>query len=185
MRLLRLFVAAIVPPEVSRELNKVKQRLERPGVKTTPDSHLTLAFLGETEEAEALRVRAALRAVLFKAMALKTDAVKVLPSLREPERVELRLLQNAGSDELCALQKKISAALKEIVAYEETRSFTPHITLARIKFIKDRDALDKVLRSVAVPSKKFRIDKFYLLRSVLTSRGPIYELLETYAAGND
>ena len=53
--------------------------------------------------------------------------------------------------------------------------FHPHLTLARIKFVKDKqDFMDK-LNKIPVKELEFSVKSFKLIKSTLTPEGPVYE----------
>jgi len=53
--------------------------------------------------------------------------------------------------------------------------FESHITLARVRFIKNKQEFVKKISSLKVESKGFEADSFALKKSTLTRNGPIYE----------
>ncbi len=174
----RLFVAIILDPKRSRELDSLKMSLAIPGVKTTPDYHITLCFLGDL--ASALSVKTVLRTIRFVPFALTLDGFKVQPSLRNPEHIEMRFARDRGYQTLIDLQQKIATALKKAIGYSETWVFSPHVTLARVKFVDDPEQLSAFLRNIVVPKLSFEIRQFHLLQSDLRASGPVYTLLGAY-----
>ena len=52
--------------------------------------------------------------------------------------------------------------------------FSPHITLARVKYIRDRAALDSALSKICIKKMRFSVSSFSLKKSVLAPNGPIY-----------
>jgi 2'-5' RNA ligase len=65
----------------------------------------------------------------------------------------------------------------------ETRSFSPHITIARVKTGRRRDEIASLLRRLEDKSfGTFTADKVRLKRSVLSGSGPRYSTLLEVAA---
>lgn len=61
--------------------------------------------------------------------------------------------------------------------------FHPHVTLARLKNIKDISFVKGILDNMVLEStKNFSINKFFLMESNLTNFGPIYRVIETFEA---
>ncbi len=70
----------------------------------------------------------------------------------------------------------INNQLSKILQIDE--DFKPHITICRIKKIKDRDGLINEINSYKL---NFEVDfKLYLYQSILTNRGPIYKKIYEY-----
>ena len=57
-----------------------------------------------------------------------------------------------------------------------------HLTIARIKYVKDKKEFDNVIKSIHPKKLSFKISKFYLKSSELKPLGPIYMTLEEYKA---
>jgi 2'-5' RNA ligase len=177
-RALRLFVAVDTPPAVKTTLAAfVEPYRERiPGARWTRSDgwHVTLKFLGatwprlmETVRREVVRVAAAGRPVRSA-----LTEVGVFPS---PRRA--RVLW-AGLSDPDGMLAHLAGALNEGLAEHfeaEARSFTPHLTLARL--VPPRDLAEFVPDLVGTPiaSEPFEIDRLVLYRSHLSPRGATYE----------
>jgi len=55
-----------------------------------------------------------------------------------------------------------------------------HLTIARIKGLKDKKGFLQDLKKIKIEKIKFKVDKFYLMKSELTAEGPRYSVLEEY-----
>ncbi len=55
-----------------------------------------------------------------------------------------------------------------------------HLTIARVKHIQDRRRFLEEIEKINIEKIKFMIEKFYLMKSELTSEGPRYSVLEEY-----
>ena len=75
------------------------------------------------------------------------------------------------------LQKEVDEKLKEIFDKEER--FMSHLTIARVKSC-DKEKFLEELRNIEVPKIKFEVEKFYLMKSELSSEGPKYKIIEEY-----
>jgi len=80
------------------------------------------------------------------------------------------------------LQKEIDENLKEIFNKEER--FMSHITIARVKHVKNRKELIDYVKNLKTQKIKFKVDKFFLKKSELKPEGSVYEDLEEYKLEN-
>ncbi len=127
---MRLFFALWPPPPVAEKLAAQAGMLaQRHGGKATRREtiHLTLAFLGETEEARLADIIRAARAVHAKAFELDIDRVGYWRHNR---------LLWAGCrmvpEELPALAKSLQEKLRAAsIAFDDSHGFVPHVTLVR------------------------------------------------------
>lgn len=74
--------------------------------------------------------------------------------------------------EIFNIQQEIDEKLSTIIKKE--RQFTTHLTLGRVKLIKNQKDLSKVIETVKIEPKEFMIDKIKIFKSKLTKEGPIY-----------
>ena len=56
-----------------------------------------------------------------------------------------------------------------------------HLTIARIKKIKDKKKFFDELSRIKIKEQKFTIDKFYLMKSELNEKGPVYSVVEEFS----
>ena len=61
--------------------------------------------------------------------------------------------------------------------FKPEKNFKSHITLARVKFTKNKIQFTDNLKQINIPEKEFEIKKIHLIRSTLTPSGPVYEEL--------
>ena len=78
------------------------------------------------------------------------------------------------------LQQKIDNALAGIFPMD--KRFHPHITLGRVKFVKDKKKFVEILKEIKVEKKSFEISDFKLIKSTLTPEGAVYEVLNEFKA---
>lgn len=142
--------------------------------------HLTLKFLGEVEEKNILNIVAELQKIKFTSFDAQFSDIGAFPDTAHARVVWLGL---EPKDIIIQIQKQIEAATKGIGnAAKVEKDFVPHITLARIKSVDDVPVFVNSLKSITPPKDTFRIDSFKLIKSVLTPEGPVYEVLEGFAA---
>jgi 2'-5' RNA ligase len=196
--LIRCFVAIDFPDEVVKEIARVQGVLGRKvfqGKMTEVENlHLTLKFLGEISEEKVLEVREKLREIEFKEFNGKLMGAGTF-NIRGNPRIawikvggsgnkgsQSRKLSNGKkvSDEgVFELQKKIDEKLSEIGFKKEER-FMSHLTIARIKYVKDKKGFIEYVKGMGVKEIGFKINGFKLFKSELKPAGPVYEVIERH-----
>ncbi|GAI74591.1 unnamed protein product, partial [marine sediment metagenome] len=76
--------------------------------------------------------------------------------------------------------ENIENTLKEF-NFKKDFKFHAHITLARVKYVDDKEKFIKNIKDLKVEEKTIEIKDFRLVKSTLTPKGPVYEDLETYS----
>lgn len=128
---MRTFIAVCLPPEVKKALAAAQDAMRAAGAKgnftRAENLHLTLVFLGEVEPARLAAVRSAMDGVERAAF----DAV--LDRLGRFSRPggDIQWAGLAPNAALDALQLDLTQKLAAEGFALETRTFTPHLTLAR------------------------------------------------------
>jgi len=162
-----------MPEEVKREIVKIQRNLpEFSGKKIeTENFHLTLKFLGEVDEEKIERVKERLGRIKFGKFEAEIDEIGVFSE----KFIKIVWLHMKGCDNL---QEQVDEELEGL--FEKERRFMSHLTIARVKNIKDKRKFLEKTKKIKIPRIKFKIDKFYLMKSELTADGPKYSVLEEY-----
>jgi 2'-5' RNA ligase len=183
---IRTFIAIALPPAVTLELRKLISQL-RPlskGVKwVNPESiHLTLKFLGNLSAEELLKVFTGMQNIFqisppgFKLTAAELGA---FPSLKR-----LRVLwvgvSGSGIEALIRLQQLIENEMIEQGFAKEERKFSPHLTLARIKFADHLTELTQAFSSYNFPAVEFMVSDILIMRSDLRPEGAVYSIQKKF-----
>jgi len=176
--MVRAFIALELPQEIRDRLKGAQDILRTcPARLTFVDPsliHITLKFLGEVAEKDIPRLGDALKDVSFSPFSATVGAVTV-NNPRRPFTVWCTISDNGRAKELF---KNVEDCLAPLGFARETRGFTPHATLARVK--SPDPALVRVIRSMdGTLYGDCVISGMKLKKSTLTPRGPVYEdLLE-------
>jgi len=194
----RLFIAVPLPAEVIALVDRtIATLMHEPWPVKWSDpqnAHITLHFLGDVDPAEAEVLRLALREPIAAsdAFALRTADLGAFPTIRKPRVLWLGLW--GPVHRLETLHGAIGATLERLGFALEDRTFSPHITLGRVRADprdpKQRDLpqkirarLDALARSGAVTHERpaaLPVREVQLIRSHLNPRGARYEVLESY-----
>jgi 2'-5' RNA ligase len=181
---MRLFIAVNLPSEVRERLAAEQDRLRRAQADVSwvraENIHVTLKFLGETEEKRLERIRPALREVARSGAPFSIQ-VSGLGSFggRIPRVVWVGLQE--GAEPLSRLAKDIEAALARLGFPRERRGFTAHITLGRVRSAKNVGALLTALAQTETgPFGSVEVNQFELMRSELRPTGSVYTVLDRF-----
>lgn len=170
---MRCFLAIELSEEAREELLRVQKRLPESKMKLVePENlHLTLKFFGELSDFQVNKVKEVLEQIKFEKFKVRLSTLGIFPSQKFIRVVWVSI---EPKEQLIALQQSIDEALHK-EGFKRDRSFETHITLARVKQVKDKEALLKRLKETKVRPIEFEIKGFVLKKSTLTEQGPIYE----------
>jgi len=172
----RLFVA-IRPPEPIRDL-LIDAMDDSADFRWQDEAqlHLTLRFVGEVERPVAEDLAVALGRVRAAPFELRIKGVG-----RFDQRSSGALWAGVEPKApLAALAAKVERACQGVGLEPERRAFHPHITLARWKGRRSREAEEFVARRRALASGPWDVDQFILFESQLSRHGAHYEKIERY-----
>lgn len=176
----RLFTALVPPATVQSELAEVATPLA--GVRWTPTEniHLTLRFIGETDDDATERFAESLARVRVEPFILPVGGVGVFPT-RGPAKVLWAGVGN-GHTRLYQLRKQVDEALLAVDAGLAMPGFHPHFTLGRIGENYEAKELAHFLeRHQGLEAPPFRVTEFVLMASELTpGRPPVYRKLRRF-----
>ena len=179
---IRSFIAIELPTGLKQELTRLETQLKagnQPWVKwVKPDSiHLTLKFLGNIAAGTTAAITGAIEksARGIKPFSLKVEGLGVFPSLK---RVQVAWVGISGeTDKLTQLQKRLESNLTPLGFTPESRPFTPHLTLARLKehtSPNERQEFGKLIASTNFEASDIEVKEISLMKSQLTRTGAIY-----------
>jgi RNA 2',3'-cyclic 3'-phosphodiesterase len=188
MEQIRSFIAIELPETVKVGLKKVQDLLKSADPTCAkwvdPGSiHLTLKFLGNVDVDRIDAVAGAMQkaAVIVSPFNLKIETLGSFPNLKRVQVVWVGL--TGDIDELLALQQKVESYVAPLGYPTEKRSFTPHLTLARIRDFAtpvQRQALGEIVTKTQIePNLSIKVNSISLMRSQLTPAGAIYTRLRS------
>ena len=172
---MRLFIALDIPEEIKNQIDEIKSQIKIDGKANfmkTNDIHLTLKFLGDVEDPET--IKQTLPQISFEPFKLTTSELGVFPS---EKRINVLWLGLKDHTKLVELKKQIDSALPN---FTDNHKFHAHLTIARIKFINNKQEFLEQFKKIKLNPISFKIENFKLYKSTLTPEGPIYEELEVF-----
>lgn len=181
----RLFAAIKANPNENllRVYNELKNNLSHEKINWVKphNIHITLKFFGETAEEQVDDICNVLSDVSGRHTAFDLDMknVGIFGSAYNPRVIWF------GMDEgkqIEALAHDVLNTVEEIGFERDRQNFRPHLTVGRIKQIKDKQFFQKVLNQYknhflqSIPVKKF-----YLIESKLRPEGPVYTTIDEFS----
>lgn len=184
MKLKRIFIAVRIDPEetLKKMISAFKSVLKDENIKWTnqENMHLTLAFLGDTEEKQINVINSMMTNSCegFGRFELKIKGAGVFKNLNDPRVIW------AGidiSERLNQLNSLIKTGLDEAGTKMEERLFRPHLTLARIKHINPGNSLKDLIEKYRdTELQVVTVNEIILYESILLPQGPVYKPVSIY-----
>lgn len=175
-----------VPSLALETISQIQGRFKKLGLHaswTRPGNiHLTLKFLGDIDPQRIPGIKQVMVRVFqpCDAFQVSLKGVGVFPNWNKPRVVWIGLDDPGGR--LATLQAQLEVNLEPLGWPRESRPFSPHLTLGRLKSPKGIERLRDEAAALPAPAPApFQIDSVKLYRSELTPQGSIYTVLEDVA----
>ena len=183
---MRTFIAIEISEEIKNTLAQIEFHLKYAGADVKwmkPENvHLTLKFLGEIDEKKATEVTAVLDSISgsVKPFEVSIKDIGAFPKIEHPRVVWIGL--DKGAVETTVITARIDEALSKIGFAKETRPFSPHLTIGRVRSPLNKDKLKEKMLSAAVSIDLSSVpphqtSAVILFQSTLTPQGSIYTKL--------
>ncbi len=181
---MRTFIAVELPESVRERLGQLQGKLKdtENRIRWVNPSliHLTMKFLGEVKEKNLEKViQIAGNAVgRFSVFKMKIGKMGVFPSFSSPRVIWVGIEE--GKDKLETLAAELEEKLSQQGFSRSSRKWTSHLTLARVKVLKEKERLKALLLQYCkeVEGIEVKVKSLSVIKSELTPRGPIYTVLE-------
>jgi 2'-5' RNA ligase len=187
MGLLRAFIALEIPAKVQKDIYHATSSLRNGTgslIRWVPaeNMHLTLKFLGDISPVN----------VEFLTQMIRTEAdshhsfdihLTGLGSFPSPKRPRVIYIGIQAPAELEAFQHAVESAARRLGYESEDRSFSPHLTVGRVKHALRISAIDQQKIRHALEETKIdslgtaRVDSVHLYKSDLKPTGSVYTKL--------
>lgn len=174
---MRIFIACEIPDRIRSILSEYIRDLDKTirGVKwERPEKiHLTLRFLGETSENRVKEITDVLEGPYnTEKPDVRLSSPGAFPDLRRPRVLFVGIER---SERLESLKNEVDDRLQSIGIEPEDRSFSPHLTVGRVK------KQEKIRPELpAVEKEGFVFDSFTLFRSELKKSGSVHIPLKNF-----
>lgn len=179
--LIRCFIAIDVgTPAIVEKILNIQSKLEVADADikfVEPHNlHLTLWFLGEITEQKLRQVMEAVKKVKFSKFSINLKGLGYFPGGGRINVIWIGV--EDPSNTLKSVYLQLVKLLEPIGFRPEEREFTPHLTIGRVKSVKDKTRLLSLIKDATHLDFGVQlVDRLFLKRSVLTQKGPIYSNL--------
>ncbi len=170
---MRLFIALDVNSQIIQECERLQAMLPHIGISKTQHYHITLKFLGEVQPDVLEKIKSALAGIKAEKFTLRTTTIGIFPS---EEYIRVIWIGFAKEEKIFLLEREINAALNPLGCKQE-KAFQPHITLARVKSINNRENLLRAIRKAEVQSIETSVVEFVLYQSIRIGKNQQYKPL--------
>jgi RNA 2',3'-cyclic 3'-phosphodiesterase len=183
----RAFVAVKIPSEVARAAYEGSASLrEIGGVRWVPaeNFHVTLKFLGPMTASQCEALTPALRQIAAAAapFALALGGLGAFPRLESPRVVWLGIV--VGREALADLATQMEEAAAEAGFAPEGKPYRAHVTLGRVKNVRETRSLSAALRAPqSAVYGPFTASSLALMDSERTPQGSRYTIIEEFPFG--
>lgn len=186
----RTFIAVdFDDPQIVSRAQEAQRKLMESGIVMKPvepeNLHITLWFLGELDPHRLKLILDNVKEVRFRPFKLEVKGVGYFPGGSRINVIWLGI--EDPSNGLKTILDQLLERLTRLGFRYEERGFTPHLTIGRVKYVKDKQAALKALNEFKeLYFGEQSVEAFRVKKSVLTQRGPIYsDLTVVKAEGAD
>lgn len=175
---MRLFIAIDVPDDLKIKIGRLW--VDIPGARWVPveQIHLTLAFLGEVEEASTERLTEKLTHIRVPEFELRFGGAGCFPNRHRPRVLWIGLEPEPYLFDLAA---QVRSAVLSCGIPQEERHFSPHLTLARLK-MKPSTEFDTFLdKNNHMKFTPFPVREFTLFQSQLNWQGAVHVPIKNFS----
>jgi 2'-5' RNA ligase len=189
MKPTRTFIAIDPGKAIRDRVVSLQENLAKTGAKVTwvkhDNLHLTLLFLGEVDQRDLIVVcRVVAEAAQTQtAFPMTIEKVGAFPNVRRPRTLWVGV--DVGAPEVCAVHNAAESPLLKLGCYRrEERSYTPHLTLGRVRSERPVPELGAALAKYAAWSAgETTVQELLVMGSELTPEGPVYTVLSRAKLG--
>ena len=176
----RAFIAADLPAmppilALARALREASRDLR---VVAADHLHLTLQFLGDTEEGLVPEIASVMREACagVPPFTIRVQGTGAFPNLARPRVLWVGIV---GGEPLGLMARRLGDGLAALGFERDARGWSPHVTLARVRGGRDLDRAKSLLQGHAQERfAEVRIEEIRLKKSVLQPAGPAYSTVE-------
>lgn len=183
----RAFIAADIEP--SERLTAMIRELaqSRADLKTVRPHqlHVTLKFLGDTDEELVDKIHASMAASVsgLEPFTIKLVGLGAFPSLSNIRVVWVGI---EDGKPLGRIAEGLDLSLKDLGFERDKKGFVPHLTLARTRSPRNMANVQELVRvNAATDCGEYPVSRIVLKKSVLGPQGPTYSVVREQVLGPD
>ena len=141
--------------------------------------HVTLHFLGETSDEQLVKVIKLIdyETAEFVGFLMNLKGLSFFKKQSSPSAVFFNL---NDTDELEELAKSLKSGLSKL-GFSVGRKFKPHLTIGRVKYLKDRDSFYNLMEDFEdTEPQLIKVENIILFESILKPGGPVYKPIKVF-----
>jgi 2'-5' RNA ligase len=180
----RLFIAFKIHPDQGflTTFRDLRNAMARQQIKWVDERiiHITLKFLGDTEEKTIPAISGILdkRAMQTHALEIRLKGLGIFGSRYDPRVVWTGI---EPWDALASLMKSLREDLIPVGFEPDRQNLVPHLTLGRIRELRDKESFNETLEKYkSVSSVPVLLQEMILYESILHREGPEYIKIRTF-----
>lgn len=173
--MVRLFIAVEISDDARKKIAAIQKELPSDSIKIVEPGliHITLKFLGETDEGKINKIKEELASIKFSPIGLKCKGVGVFPSEKFIRVVWCGIEEDEGFMQLKEVADEVEKRMVAMGFEKNDYPFSPHLTIGRPRGKADLAAFLKKHKDDDFGD--FTVKEIKLKKSTLTPKGPIYE----------
>jgi len=176
---IRTFIAIKITPEkkLANLIIDLKKSLRAEEIRWIDSNnlHLTLRFLGETNNVQVVEIIELLESISkrFQPFQFELKGVAVFRNKTQPRVLYLSVENDLM---LKQLANEILEKLESLGFKGDENTFNPHLTLGRIKFIQNKDGFYSLVNKFGdMKIQQVTVSEIIFYQSILSSDGPTYK----------
>jgi 2'-5' RNA ligase len=175
----RLFTGLELPESIAGQIALARGGVHGARWMEPADYHITLRFVGDVDHDVARDIAETLDEIRRPPVTIRFDGLSWFGGDR-PRAIVARVRQDAALVELQAEQER---RMRRVGLAPETRKFTPHVTLARLRRVGTRAVADYLAARGALMVEDFTAERFVLYSSRESTGGGPYVVEAAYPLG--
>lgn len=183
MATLRLFIAIEIPSGIQSHIADIVRLLKRADADVRCEQpeklHITLKFLGKTEEGKQTEIVAALEGIAGSTpqFAVRYSTLGCFPHKREPRIIWVGVEDSDSAAQNLAASVESSMCL---LGFEkDEKKFHPHVTVGRVRSQRNMNHLIRTMESITFESQPTTISDIALVKSERMPSGSVYKIVKT------
>jgi 2'-5' RNA ligase len=181
--MVRVFVGFFTTKKIQEAVEKLQAQSEGfiKGKWVEPQNfHMTFQFIGDVQQEKLVDLLKSLQEVAQRAkpIRVKYKGLGVFPNLDRARVLWIGVAE--GHRQLIDLAKTVVRSNRQVGIKDEGKPFHPHVTICRIKEFDKRYLKDLLKKHENTFFGEDLVDRVALIKSSLTSIGPIYTVIEEF-----
>ncbi|MEM4247457.1 MAG: RNA 2',3'-cyclic phosphodiesterase [Candidatus Woesearchaeota archaeon] len=168
---MRLFISCEVPKEISDYIHELAKRLPEAKLTVPKNIDLTIKFLGDVPDTKIEEIKQKLSEIRFKPFKATLNGVGVFTE----DFIRVVWVGLTPGEKFEELHLLVDSALEKL--FPKEKRFQAHLTIARVKYVADKQKFLNALKQIKVDPLTFEVNKLVLFKSQLSPTGAVHEQL--------